>query len=247
MYEKKSLLQALVAPYLQINSNGGMETSKSFLSRTLPDTYLGLVRPLIESGVNLNSFGKNPAQFPVVAQQVYNAAGISGHTIPSPDVIGNLIAKRYSVKKWNKWKDLLQGEYDHAFMELKFADFHFESHMSSWLNYQDAFSEIVFRSLQVFLANKNALGAISLVDRNGRRLDYGVLLGNLIFKSAFPVLQDGLQKTHNRRNSVPGSHPYDKHTGNKAIPLKKKEQTILKLYLDDAYKEIIKIVEAIGI
>lgn len=247
MYEKKSLVQALVAPYLQIDSNGGIETSKIFLSRTLPDTYLGLVRPLVESGVNLNSFEKNPVQFPVVAQQVYNAAGISGHVIPNPDAIGNLIAKRYSVKKWNKWKDLLQGEYDHAFMELKFADFHFESHLSSWLNYQDAFNEIVFRSLQIFLSNKNTTGAISLVNKNGDRLDYGVLLGNSNFKSAFPVLQDSLQKTHNRRNSVPGSHPYDKKTGNKASPLKKKEQTTLKLYLDNAYNEIIKIVEAIGI
>jgi ClpP class serine protease len=43
------------------------------------------------------------------------------------------------------------------------------------------------------------------------------------------------------------SFQYDKHTGNKAIPLKKKEQKTLKLYLDDVYKEIIKIVEAIGI
>ncbi len=247
MYEKKSLVQALVAPYLQISSSSGIETSKVFLSRTLPDTYLGLVRPLVESGVNLDSFGKNPAQFPVVAQQVYNAAGISGHIIPNPDAIGNLIAKRYSVKKWNKWKDLLQGEYDHAFMELKFADFHFESHLSSWLNYQDAFNEIIFRSLQIFLANKSAAGAISLVNKNSDRLDYGVLLGNSNFKSAFPIMQDSLQKTHNRRNSVPGSHPYDKKTGNKASPLKKKEQTVLKLYLDDAYNEIIKTVEAIGI
>jgi len=247
MYEKKSLVQALVTPYLQINSSSGIETSKLFLSRTLPDTYLGLVRPLIESGVNLSSFGKDPAQFPVVAQQVYNAAGISGHIIPSPDAIGNLVAKRYSVKKWGKWKDLLQGEYDHAFMELKFADLHFESHLSSWLNYQDAFNEIVFRSLQVFLANKSASGAISLVGRDGRRLDYGVLLGNPNFQSAFPILQDGLQKTHNRRNSAPGSHPYDKRTGKKASPLKKREQLILKQYLDNMFDQIIKITEGLGV
>jgi hypothetical protein len=247
MYEKKSLVQALVAPYLQISTSGGIEACKIFLSRTLSDTYLGLVRPLVESGINLNSFCKNPVQFPVVAQQVYNATGISGHVIPSPDAIGNLIAKRYSVKKWNKWKDLLQGEYDHAFMELKFADLHFESHLSSWLNYQDAFNEIVFRSLQIFLANKSVAGAISLVNKNGDRLDYGVLLGNSNFKSTFPILQDGLQKTHSRRNSAPGSHPYDKKTGNKASPLKKREQVVLKQYLDNVFDQIIKITEGLGI
>jgi hypothetical protein len=247
MYEKSPLVQAFVAPNLRLDSQSGIEAGKLFLSRSLPDTYLGLVKPLVESGLDVSLYGKDPAQFPVVAQQVYKAAGISGHVIPKSDAIGNLISKRYSVKKWNKWQDLLRCEYEHAHMELRFADIYFDSHISTWLNYQDVFNEIVFRSFQNFLGNKGALGSIALVNKNGERIDYGVLLNNSSFKSNYPNLQDDLNKIHKRRNSLPGSHPYDKRTGDKAKPLKKKEQTTLKLYLDDAYNEIIKIVETIGI
>jgi hypothetical protein len=109
--------------------------------------------------LDLNVFGKKPANFPIVAQNVYKAAGLSGHVIPKPDAIANLISKRYSVKKWDKWNVLLQGEYEHAYMELRYANTFFDSHLSSWLLYQDAFNEIVFRSLQDFLASKGAPGA----------------------------------------------------------------------------------------
>jgi hypothetical protein len=109
---------------------------------------LGLVKPLVDAGLDVSLFGKNPTKFPIVAQQVYKAAGLSGHIIPKPDAIGNLISKRYSVKKWNKWQDLLQGEYKHAHTQLRFADIYFDSHLSTWLNYQDPFNEIVFRAFQ---------------------------------------------------------------------------------------------------
>jgi hypothetical protein len=98
-------------------------------------------------------------------------------------------------------------------------------------------------TIQEFLAKRSAIGAIALVNKKGERIDYGVLLENQTLKSNYPNLQDDLNKTHKRRNSLPGSHPYDKRTGDKSRPLKKKEQAILKVYLDDAYNEIIKIVE----
>jgi hypothetical protein len=247
MYEKMTLVQALATPYMRFDSSSGIATGKMILSRSLVDGYLGMVKPLIDANLDLNSFGKNPVEFPIVAQQVFGNAGLTGHLLPRPDAIGNMLSKRYAVKKWNKWKDLLQAEYEHAHMELRFAGLYFESHLSTWLNYQAAFNEILFRSFQDFLAKKSAFGAITLVNRKGERLDWGVLLENSIFKSAYPDLQDDLNKVHKRRNSVPGSHPYDKKTGDKARPLKKKEQAALKLYLDDAFIRIIQITESLGI
>lgn len=247
MYEKNPLIQALVAPYIRLSSNSGIQAGKLLLSRSTPDSYLGLVRPLVQEGIDVSLFGNNPAEFPIVAQQVYAVAGVSGHKIILPSAIGNLINKRYSVKKWNKWKDLLQGEYEHAYMELRFADTYFDSHISTWLNYQDAFNEIIFRAFQRFLARKGVPGAIDLINKKGELIDYGVLLNNSAFKSNYPILQNDLNKVHKRRNSVPGSHPYDKKTGDKARSLKKKEQTGLKLYLEDAFNEIIKMVESLGL
>ena len=247
MYEKSPILQALVSPHLGFSNSSGIDAGKLYLSRSVPDSYLGLVKPLIDSNLDLSVFGKSPTDFPIVAQNVYRTAGLSEHVIHKPDAIGNLISKRYAVKKWNNWKELLQGEYEHAYMELRFADLYFDSHLSTWLIYQDAFNDILFRSFQEFLVRKNAPGAVSLVDKNGVRIDYGVLLGNSKFKLTYPELQDDLNKVHKRRNSVPGAHPYDKKTGDKARPLKKKEQATLKQYLDDAFNRIIKIAEGLGI
>ena len=239
MYENKTLIQAFAAPYMRLDSKSGIAAGAKILSRSSVDGYLGLVKPLVDASLDLNLFGKNSAEFPIVAQYVYKTAGLSGHVIPRSDAIGNLISKRYSVKKWNKWQNLLQGEYGHAQMELRFADAYFDSHLSSWLGYQDAFNEIVFRSFQDFLAQKGAPGAIMLFKKNGERIDYGTLLNDLTFKSIYPDLQDDLSKAHKRRNTLPSSHPYDKRTGDKARPLKKREQTTLKPYLDHAYSEII--------
>lgn len=248
MYEKSPLIQAFVAPYLRLDSQSGIDTGKLFLSRSLPDSYLGLLKPLIDANIGLRNFGKDPSKFPVVVQHVYKAAGITGHTIPKPDAIGNLLAKRYSVKKWNKWQKLFNSEYNHGYMLLRLADSYFDSHFTTWLGHQDTFNEVLFTGFQNFLVNKNAPGIVTRVNKNGAPIiKFGSLINDTNFKTAYPNLQGDLSKIHKRRNHLPSSHAYDEKTGDKARPLKKNERDTLKKYLDDAYTEIIKIVETIGI
>ncbi len=158
-----------------------------------------------------------------------------------------MICKRYSVSKWNKWANLFKSEYQHGHRLLKIADSHFETHFTSWLSHQDTFNEVLFKVFQEFLASKNASGAISLIDKNGKPIKYGVLIINPLFKTAYPDLQDDLSKTHRRRNHLPSSHAYDEKTGDKAKPLKKDDRDKLKKYLAHAYGEVIKIVDGIGI
>ena len=130
MFEKRALVQAIAAPYLNLRSSSGKDAASSFLARSTVDTYLGLVSPMIKSNVRLLDFGKDPTKFPIVAQYVFNAAGLSGHKIASVDAISNLVAKRYSVTKWKKWRNLLQGEYQHAHMIIQNADTYFDTHLS---------------------------------------------------------------------------------------------------------------------
>ena len=247
MYEKSPLVQAFVAPYLRIDSQSGVDTGKLFLSRSLPDSHLGLLKPLIDRNAGLSGFDKDPSKFPVVVQLAFKAAGITGHEIPKPDAIGNLLSKRYSVKKWNKWQELFRGEYSHGHMLLRLADPYFETHFTTWLGHQDTFNEALFMVFQKFLVSKNAPGVASLVDKNGIAIKFGRLINDTNFKTAYPNLQDDFSKIHRRRNHLPSSHAYDEKTGDKARPLKKNERDTLKKYLDDAYNEIIKIVEALGI
>jgi hypothetical protein len=247
IYEKKALIQALVAPHLTLQSVSGRLAGKAMLTRSTADSYLALLKPIIDAGLQLSDFRRDPAEFPFVAQYVYKAAGLSGHQIPRADAIGNLLIKRFSVKNWNKWKQLFQGEYRHAHMILKFADTYYDSHMSTWLNYQDTFNEILFMVFQDFLSTKNAPGVINLTDKNKKRIPYGILLRTPTLKIAYPNLSDDLIRIHNRRNKLPGSHAYDEKTGDKSRPLKKREQLTLKSYIDDALEEIIRIVESFGI
>ncbi|MDQ3004306.1 MAG: RNA-directed DNA polymerase [Chloroflexota bacterium] len=247
MYEKSPIVQAFVAPYLRLHSSSGIDAGKLFLSRSQPDSYLGLVKPLIDANIGLSDFDKDPSKFPVVVQHVYKAAGIAGHIIPRPDAIGNLISKRYSVIKWNKWANLFKSEYRHGHMLLKIADTYFGAHFTSWLSHQDTFNEVLFKVFQEFLASKNAPGAISLVNKNGKPIKFGSLINDPNFKTAYPDLQDSFSKIHRRRNLLPSSHAYDEKTGDKAKPLKKDERDDLKKHLDHAYNEIIKIVVMIDI
>ena len=97
-------------------------------------------------------------------------------------------------------------------------------------------------------SSKNAPGVVTRVNKYGVPIiKFGSLINDANFKTAYPSLQDDFSKIHKRRNHLPSSHAYDEKTGDKARPLKKNERDALKKYLDDAYNEIIKIVEAIGI
>ena len=161
MYEKSPLVQAFVAPYLRLDSQSGVDAGKLFLSRSLPDSYLGLVKPLIDTNARLSGFDKDPSKFPFVVQHVYKAAGITGHAIPKPDAIGNLISKRYLVKKWDKWLELFNSEYSHGYMLLRLADTYFDSYYTTWLGHQDTFNEVLFAGFQKFLVRthlKNGFG-----------------------------------------------------------------------------------------
>ena len=116
------------------------------------------------------------------------------------------------------------------------------------LGHQDTFNEVLFTGFQNFLVNKNAPGIVTRVNKNGAPIiKFGSLINDTNFKTAYPNLQGDLSKIHKRRNHLPSSHAYDEKTGDKARPLKKNERDTLKKYLDDAYTEIIKIVETIGI
>jgi hypothetical protein len=249
MYEKRALVQALVAPHLNLDTSSGHAVGTSIISRSLVDPHLGLIKPLIASNMQIDVFGKSPTTFPFVAQYAYKAAGLTGHQVSKADAVANLISKRYAVKKWGRWKAFFQGEYQHAYTTLHFADNCYDSYLtlSSWLGHQDSFNEILFICFQKLLVAKSASGVIVLTNPNGKRINYGSLLNNPIFKSAYPNLQDDLSKVHRRRNLLLSSHAYDEKTGDKSKPLKKHEQTKLKKYLDDAYNEIINIAESLGV
>ena len=148
------------------------------------------------------------------------------------DPVAELLCKRYGIQDTNTWKCILDKEYSHALGILKSAESVFVSGKNHWLSQQDSFNDLVFRSL---CKRKGK----STLDKNEKELSYGVLLNK--FKPNFSrELVSGLMKCHERRNSVPSSHPYNKKTGKRATYLRKGEQNDIIKHLKKSYDEILK-------
>ena len=248
MWEKSPIIQAIAGPYLEITDHGGLETARRYLSRTIPDPSLSIVGNIMQANLNLDHLGKQPQELSATVQNVFHVAGLlPGKPRYRADPLGVILTNRYSLQMWLGWKKLFGSEYQHALMILSLADIYFRSHLTAWLNYQDSFNEILFRSFQSLLKLNNAAGAVAINDPNGQLIPFGSLIWQSTFTRVYPNLASHLQIVHTRRNKLPTSHPYDKKTGNKAQPLKKQEQRKLVASLNFIYNEIISEAQKFGI
>lgn len=247
MYEDLALIQAICTKDLELNPNHGTEVASQILLRRIPDPSLGLLNPLVKSRMTIDQLGQQPNTLLPVTRNVYFKAGIihDGRRIRG-DVIGNKLSRRYKIDKWNKWRILLGSEYQHACYMLTLAESYYKGNRSTWLAHQDAFNDALFRAFQLFLASKGDPGAIPTYSAKGL-IDYGALINNNSFKSVYPLLSSHLIAVHSRRSTLPNTHPYEKHTGKKATPLKANEQRTMVAHLAAAYAEIIRIVTTLGI
>lgn len=248
IWEKSPILQAVSAPFMEISLSNGLETAKQMLRRSLPDPSLAITRNLIEAGLTLDLIGIPKEKLSTVVQNVYHVSGILPMK-PSrrPDPVGEILHRRYGTVNWGRWNNILGGEYQFALTLLTQAESYYGTHLSPWLGQQDAFNDALFRAFQRVLDFNSAVGAIPVVDPNGRHIDYGYLINQGTFTTAYPTLAVHLQAVHDRRNKLPSSHPYEKRTGLKAKPLKKAEEREMTARLRYIYSEIVRIVQALGI
>jgi hypothetical protein len=248
MYEDSALIQAISIQNLLLRPNYGTELATQILLRHLPDPSLGLMKSLFNSQMSIDQFGLQPNTLVQVTRNVYFKAGIiQDGRRRRGDVIGNKLSGRYKILKWDKWHVIFGDEYQHAYSLLNLAESYYKGHRSAWLAQQDAFNDALFRAFQKILASKTVPGAISTTDRSGRLIDYGSLLTDATFGSAYPLLADHLNAIHQRRSRLPNAHPYEKRTGKKAIALKTNEQREMAAHCATAYSEIIRIATVLGI
>jgi retron-type reverse transcriptase len=248
MWEKSPILQAISAPFLEISPSKGLEAAKQMLRRSLPDPSLAITRNLIETGLTLDTLGISKAELAPIVQNVYHESGILPiRPSRQADPIGEILNRRYGAIKWGKWHSIFGGEYQFALMLLTIAESYYDSQLSPWLAQQDSFNDALFRAFQVTLARKFAVGAIKVVDANGRQIDYGNLICNGTFMRNYSTLAGHLQAVHDRRIKLPTSHPYEKRTGAKAKPLRKSEQREMIARLRVIYSEIIRIAQTLCI
>lgn len=144
------------------------------------------------------------------------------------DWIRDLLKELYGCKTKSVWHQLLGSEYEHALQILIETKARFQGQYSEWLTLQDSLFDTIIRKLQDFLRFKGLSGHVKTVGSNGKLIKYGVIIQkNAPFDKAYPVITKLLRDIHDRRNRLPGSHPYDEKGGARNKWLSKKERDAL--------------------
>ena len=158
--------------------------------------------------------------------------------------IRETLAKLYGCKSLSIWCELLSTEYEHALQFLIEGKARFPGAYSEWLGLQDSLNDIIIRQFFDFLKSKGLSGHSETVATNGNLVKYGKLIvKDGPFDASYPTVAKAFRLLHNRRNKLPGSHPYDEKGGAKNKWLTKKERDSLVPHVKNGLDIIAKVIE----
>ena len=243
-----ALLQALLVPALPDSRfTVDRQLLASLLKRSFFEPGIALAKEIARHEVVFSDLeGVDATQLPTQVRNVFQSVGIILTSTGPVDPMGEILARRYKIDKWIGWKILFGPEYVHAVQILSQADPVFDSGRSHWLSHQNSFNHMLFISLQKHLNKKSLPGAMKTHNKHGELIGFGSLLDkDKAFAKRHPAITAAFREVNERRNSLPGSHPYEKKGGVKARHLGKGEQTTLAKKLSVVYAEIIKIASPI--
>lgn len=237
------LLQSLLAAIIPNSKYAKNDVVAELLRRSSFEPGLILAEQFMKRRITFKDLGLRINQLPSQVINTYKALGVISKPKAKIDPMGEILTRRYNIRKWQRWHELLQSNYGHALQILSKGDAVFVSGRSEWLKYQNSFNDALFHSLQQYLQNNNLPGAAKLFGKNGKPVKYGVLLDpNQAFAKSHLSVARILRTCNERRNSLPGSHPYEEG-GDRTRWLTKKEQNKIAKDLVVAYQEIIQIIE----
>lgn len=241
---QEPMLQGLAIPMLPDSRFTDKPVMQQLLDRTSIEPSLMLAEQFVNRGLTHSSYGVKAGQLPSQAQNVYRKLRLIKGPKQKIDPMGEILAKRYNISKYNGWKKILGQEYTHALQILKQADAIYLSSRSKWLTDQNAFNHSLFAGLYAKLVSSR----IILIDNAIKKPEdakivkhYGPLLGaNKNFAKKYPNIAKAFLDCNNRRNSIPGSHPYN-NSGKQNKWLTPDERKDFTDKLKDAYNKIIDI------
>lgn len=209
---------------------------------------LSAIRELQKRGRSLSSIGMRQRSVSQVSRNTLLALGvIRRRRAGSPrDWIAESLTSLYRCQDRKVWHALLSTEYEHALQVLLEAKARYPGARSEWLQLQDSFNDILVRKLFELLQACGLPGYSRTVDRNGRLVKYGSLIAsNSPFDRTYPGIASRLRDFHNRRNTLPGSHPYDERGGDRNRWLSRQERNALSAKLRVALNDVTSIVEGV--
>jgi hypothetical protein len=202
---------------------------------------LGLISQLAKGSLSLSDISVQLTQLPSQVQHSLHALGLlKQRRNIQVDQIGEALRHRYNTPCSARWKRLLGREYDHALNILRTAEGAYGPHRSVWLQNQNSFNDIVVRKLLEHLSKMNLPGGMKTVDKHGNIITVGNLLDrNKAFFKHHPCIAGPMKQAHDRRSSLPGSHPYTVRGGAQSKYLEHGEQKYLHQELEKSYMALV--------
>jgi hypothetical protein len=237
------LAQGLIIPMLPEKRYEDKTVISQLLKRTSFEPSLMLAEQFINRGLTHNDYGVAIRNLPSQTQNVYRKLRLIKGARLKIDPMGELLSRRYKIQKYDGWKVILKKEYMYALQILNQADAIYNLNRSKWLQDQNAFNHSLFAELYIINVKKKIIkidNAIKKPEDAKTVKAYGILLGvNKNFSQKYPIIGKAFRECNLRRNSLPGSHPYN-NSGQQNKWLMLKEQKDLTDQLKEAYREIIK-------
>lgn len=222
--------------------------ARSLLVRESVAPGLAFSEWMLANRKTLSDFGIDEAVVKTQVKNVFAEMGLLHGAGASVDPLAEIIGKRFAVPIVQVWRPLFGSEYGHALQQAKQADSLYDMARSQWLNYQNSFNHALFLALQRHLNAKVLTGACTTIGKNGELVNFGSLLdGNGKFAKAYPAIASALEMCNRRRNRLDSSHPYDSKSLRRNEPLRRIEQSHLRIQLAGAYNGIIGVCKAIGL
>jgi hypothetical protein len=237
--------QALSVPMLPKARYEDQNVISQLLKRTSFEPSIMLAEQFVNRRMNHNNFHVNVKSLPSQTQNIYRKLRLIRGPKQNIDPMGELLHRRYEIPKFNEWRSLLGNEYTYALQLLNQADAVYDLSRSRWLQEQNAFNHTLFAELYSKLIRRNLIVIDNMVKSPEEAKTfhaYGPLLNkNKNFSKRYPVIGEAFRVCNIRRNTLPGSHPYD-NSGQKNKLLTVKERSELTDKLREAYTEILKVI-----
>lgn len=239
-FVRSELAQALLAESLPVSALAPSRTGCHWLKSRTPEPGLALVRQMLFHQKKPSDLGVASRQINRTTARTLRAVGLTRARGRRLDVVGEIIERRFGVVSGGEWQRILGAEYGHAAGLATRAESLFDAARSEWLVTQNSFNQTVFLALQRYLAAAGLPGAVTIVDRKGELCHFGVTLDSRkSFSLLHPVVADGFRAVNDRRNRLPGAHPYDKKSGARTKHLAKQERNRFVATLANAYRALL--------
>jgi hypothetical protein len=242
--DEPPLLQALLVSELPDSAYTPRGVVEDLLRSRRFEPGVVLAEQLTRRGATHRNFGLKGRELAPGVQNVFRAVGIirrqSGSRV---DQVSEVLERRYGTAAAGNWRKLLRGEYTHALQLLLQAESRYDAARGNWLQLQNSFNDTVIRQLITILNAKSLPGARRIINKKGELLELGIILETGgPFDAIHPSIATPFRDANTRRNSLPGSHPYEKKHGTRNRHLARKEQRVLHAKLAPAYAEIVALI-----